>query len=137
MKVSVGIVCSVLGASVLSYLAIVTLIALPSEGPPRWFAVGGIAGLSLIVGVFVNGISMQDFRKVSRDHQEASNRYDTLTLRLSPLLYSGIEDVLHRRAATFKSGGDLNFTVSVVASGLIKTVGSTRPLGRPVRQGVQ
>ena len=44
---------------------------------------------------------------------------------------------MHRRAATFKSGGDLNFTVSVVASGLIKTVGSTWPLGRPVRQGVQ
>ena len=44
MRVPVGIICSVLGASVLSFLAIVTLIAIPWEGPPRWFAVGGIAG---------------------------------------------------------------------------------------------
>ncbi len=130
MKVSVGIVCAVFGATIAFYLAIISLVTLPADGAPRWLAIGGLTGLSLIAGLLINGMSMQDYFKVSR-------AYNTLTSRLSPLLYSGIEDVLHRRAATFKSGGDLNFTVSVVASGLIKTVGSTWPLGRPVRQGVQ
>jgi hypothetical protein len=101
MRVPVGIICSVLGAAILSYLAIVALIALPSEGSLRWFAIGGMAGLSLIVGLLVNGISMQDFQKVSRGQREASNLYNTLTSRLSPLLYSGIEDILNRRKATF------------------------------------
>ena len=133
MRVPVGIICSVIGASVLSYLAIVTLIAIPSEGPPRWFAVGGIAGLSLIVGVLVNGISMQDFRKVSRDHQETSNRYDSLTLRLSPLMYSGIEDVLHRRAESLKPDENLNFSVSVLTGGLVRNVASTFPMGHSTR----
>ncbi len=133
MRISRGIVCAVLGAAVLSYLAIVTLIALPPEGPPRWFAVGGIAGLSLIVGVLVNGISMQDFRKVSRDHQEASNRYDTLTSRLSPLLYRGIEDALHRRKEAFNPKADLIFNVSAPINGFYRQVGSTLPAGHPLR----
>ncbi len=127
MRVPIGFICSVLGAAVLSYLAIVTLIALPSEGPPRWFAVGGIAGLSLIVGLLVNGISMQDFFKVSR-------AYNTLTSRLSPLLYSGIEDVLHRRAKTLKLSGDLRFNVWAPINGFYVTVGSTLPSEDPVRQ---
>jgi hypothetical protein len=127
MRVPVGFICSVLGAAVLSYLAIVTLIALPPEGPPRWFEVGGIAGLSLIVGLLVNGISMQDFRKVS-------HLYNTLTSRLSPLLYSGIEDILNRQKATFKSGGELNYCVMVLASGHLRIVSSTLPPGNPVRQ---
>jgi hypothetical protein len=127
MRVPVGFICSVLGAAVLSYLAIVTLIALPPEGPPRWFEVGGIAGLSLIVGLLVNGISMQDFRKVS-------HLYNTLTSRLSPLLYSGIEDVLNRRKATFKSGGELNYNVMVLGNGLLRTVSSTLPPGHAIRQ---
>jgi hypothetical protein len=80
---------------------------------------------------------MQDFRNVSRDLRETSNIYNTLTSRLSPLLYSGIEDVLHRRKETFKSGGDLNYCVSVLASGLLRTVGSTLPPGHSVRQREQ
>jgi hypothetical protein len=70
---------------------------------------------------------MQDFQKVS-------NLYNTLTSRLSPLLYSGIEDVLNRRKATFTSDGELNYCVSVLASGLLRTVSATLPLGHPVRQ---
>ena len=130
MKVSVGIICSVLGAAIAFYLAIVSLVTLPAEGAARWLAIGGLTVLSLIAGVLINGISMQNYFKVSR-------AYNTLTGRLSPLLYSGLEDVLHRRAATFKSREDLNFTISVLASGLIKTVGSTWPLGHPIRQVVQ
>jgi len=130
MKVSVGIICSVLGATIAFYLAIVSLITLPADGTARWFAIGGIAGLSLIAGVLVNGMSMQEYFKVS-------HAYNTLTSRLSPLLYSGIEDVLQRRKETFNSGGNLNFTVQVLATGLLRTAGSTRPLGHPVRQIVQ
>ena len=127
MRIPIGFICSVLGAAVLSYLAIVTLIAIPSEGPPRWFAVGGIAGLSLIVGVLVNGVSMQEFFKVSR-------AYNILTSRLSPLLYSGIEDVLLRRAKTLKLSGDLRFNVWAPINGFYVTVGSTLPSEDPVRQ---
>ena len=130
MKVSVGIICSVLGATIAFYLAIVSLVTLPADGTARWLAIGGLAGLSIIAGLLVNGMSMQDYFKVSR-------AYNTLTSRLSPLLYSGIEDVLQRRKETFNPGGNLNFTVSVLASGLIKTVGSTWPMGAAVRQNVQ
>ena len=80
---------------------------------------------------------MQDFRKVSRDHQEASNRYDTLTSRLSPLLYSGIEDVLQRRKGTFKPGGNLNFSVRVITDGFYRTAGSTLPPGHMLWQREQ
>jgi hypothetical protein len=134
MRIPMGIVCSVVGAAVLSYLAVVTLITLPPDGPLRGFAIGGIVALSLIVGVLVNGVSMQDFRKVSRDHREASNRYDTLTARLGPLLYNGIEDDLHRRAKALKRGGDLKFSVWAPISGLYVLVGTTLPSEDPVRQ---
>jgi len=127
MKIPLGFICSVLGASIAFYLAIITLITLPSEGPLRWFAVVGIAGFSLIVGVLVNGISMQGYFKVSR-------AYNTLTSRLSPLLYSGIEDVLHRREKKFKSSGDLHFMVSAPISGFLRVVGATYPAEDPVRQ---
>ena len=134
MRVPVGVICSVLGASVLSYLAIVTLIAIPSEGPPRWFAVGGIAGLSLVIGVLVNGISMQDFRKVSRDQQEAVNRYNTLTSRLNPLLCGGIEDVLQRRIKDIDLLKSLQLTAFAPIDGLYRVVGATFPPGAGVRQ---
>ena len=134
MRIPIGFIYSVLGAAVLSYLAIVTLIVLPSEGLPRWFAVGGIAGLSLIVGVLVNGISMQDFRKVTSDLKETSNLYSTLTSRLNPLLYSGIEDALHRRKTTYNSGGDLNFVVTAPIIGFYRVVGTTYPAEHPTRQ---
>ena len=105
MRIPIGIVGSVLGATIAFYLAIITLVTLPGEGAPRWLMVAGIAGL------IINSGSIQDFRRVSRDHREASNRYDTLTARLGPLLYSGIEDVLHRRAKTLKLSGDIRFSV--------------------------
>ncbi len=60
MKVSVGIICSVLGATIAFYLAVVSLVTLPADGIARWFTIGGIAGLSLIAGILINGISMQD-----------------------------------------------------------------------------
>lgn len=136
MRVPIGIICSVLGAAVLSYLAIVTLIALPSEGPPRWFAVGGIAALSIIIGVLVNGISMQDFRRVSRDHRETSNLYNTLTSRLNPLLCGGIEDVLQRRIKDVDLLKGLHLTIHAPIDGFYRVVGSTLPAGSTFRQRV-
>jgi len=68
-----------------------------------------------------------------QDLRETSNRYDTLTSRLSPLLYSGIENLLHRRAATLKSSGDLNFSASMLTGGLLRNVASTYPLGHSTR----
>ncbi len=129
MKVSVGILCSVLGATIAFYLATISLVTLPPDGTARWFAIAGITAISLIAGLLVNGMSMQDYFKVSR-------AYNTLTARLSPLLYSGIEDVLHRRAATLNSGGDLNLSVSLLAGGLLRHVGSALPQGHSVRQNV-
>jgi hypothetical protein len=99
--------------------------------------VAGIAGLSLIAGLIINSGSIQDFRKVSRDHREASNRYDTLTSRLSPLLYSGLDDVLHRSKGTLKPSGGLSFTVRVITSGFFRSVGSTFPAGHLVWQRQQ
>ena len=69
--------------------------------------------------------------------QEISNLYKTLTSRLSPLLCRGIEDVLHRQKRMLKSGGDLNFTVTMFTNGLYKTVGSTYPPGGSIRQREQ
>ncbi len=60
MKVSVGIVCSVLGATIAFYLAIVSLITLPADGTVRWFAISGISGLSLIAGVLILGDVLGD-----------------------------------------------------------------------------
>ena len=134
MRIPIGIVGSVLGATIAFYLAIITLVTLPGEGAPRWFMVAGIAGLSLIAGLIINSGSIQDFRRVSRDHREASNRYDTLTARLGPLLYSGLEDVLNRRAKTLKLSGDLKFSVWAPINGFYVTVGSTLPSEDPLRQ---
>lgn len=134
MRIPIGIVGSVLGATIAFYLAIITLVTLPGEGAPRWFMVAGIAGLSLIAGLIINSGSIQDFRRVSRYHREASNRYDTLTSRLSPLLYSGIEDVLQRRKKMLESGGDLNFLVSAPIDGYYRVVGATYPAEDPIRQ---
>jgi len=66
--------------------------------------------------------------------QEISNLYKTLTSRLSPLLYRGIEDVLHRRKETFNAGGDLNLIVVAPISGFYRVVGSTYPAEHPQRQ---
>ncbi len=79
-----------------------------------------------------------------QDPRETSNRYDTLTTRLSPVLYKGIGAVLHRRAETLKPGGDLNFSVSVLTNGFLRTISSTFPPGhsgwqrdRKIGEGVQ
>jgi len=61
--------------------------------------------------------------------QEISNLYKSLMARLGPLLYRGIEDVLHRRKETLEPGGDLNFSVSVLTNGFLRTISSTFPPG--------
>jgi len=77
-------------------------------------------------------VSAEPRKKVEaprQDLRETSNRYDTLMSRLSPLLCRGIENLLHRRAATLKSSGDLNFSVALLTGGLLRSVASTYPLG--------
>ncbi len=70
-----------------------------------------------------------------QDLREASNLYNaTLTTRLSPVLYKGIQDVLDRKKKTVKSGGRLNFTVSVITGSLIRWAASTMPRGASGRQ---
>jgi len=71
-----------------------------------------------------------------QDLRETSNRYDTLTSRLSPVLYKGIEAVLQRRKETFKPGEGLNFSVSVLTGDLLKNVASTHPPGHAGWQNV-
>ena len=127
MKVSVGIVCSVLGATIAFYLAIVSLVTLPADGTARWFAIAGITSLSLIAGLLINGMSMQDYFKVSR-------AYNTLTSRLSPLLYSGIEDVLQRRAKAPELEPGFYFTVFAPVKRLYRVIASTFPSEDPIRQ---
>jgi len=69
-----------------------------------------------------------------QDFQRISNLYNTLTSRLSPLLYRGIEDVLRRWQHTFKPGGGLNFVVHAPINGFYRVVGATYPAEHPVRQ---
>jgi len=66
--------------------------------------------------------------------QEISNLYKTLTSRLSPLLYRGIEDILQRHKKTLKSAGDLNFVVVAPINGFYRSVGGTSPAESPERQ---
>ena len=54
--------------------------------------------------------------------------------RVSPLLYRGIEDVLHRRKEIFNSGENLNFVVVAPINGLYRVVGATYPAEHPLRQ---
>ncbi len=127
MKVSVGIVCSVLGATIAFYLATISLVTLPADGTARWLAIGGLAGLSIIAGLLVNGMSMQDYFKVSR-------AYNTFTSRLSPLLYSGVEDVLQRRAKTPEIEPGFYFTAFAPVKKLYRVIASTFPSEDPIRQ---
>ena len=69
-----------------------------------------------------------------KEPRETSNRYDRLTSRLSPLLYSGLEDVLKRHAGTLKPSGELDLSASVLTSDLLKLVASTIPPGHSGRQ---
>ena len=127
MRIPIGIICSVLGATIAFYLAVVALVTLPAEGTPRWFALAGIAALSLLAGILVNGISMQDFFKVSR-------AYNTLTSRLNPLLCDGIEDVLQKRIKDNDLLKGLQLTAYAPIHGLYRVVGSTHPRGEGTRQ---
>ncbi len=136
MRVPIGFVGSVLGATIAFYLAIITLVTLPAEGAPRWFMVAGVTGLSLIAGLIINSGSMQDFRRVSRDHRETSNLYNTLTSRLNPLLCDGIEDVLQRRIKDVDLLKGLQLSASTPIDGLYRVVGSSLPLGATFRQRV-
>ncbi len=65
---------------------------------------------------------------------EISNLYKTLTSRLNPLLYRGLDDVLQRWKNTFKPGGGLNFVVYAPINGFNRVVGATYPAEHPVRQ---
>ncbi len=82
-------------------------------------------------------VSAEPQKKVEvprQDLQRITNLYNTLTSRLSPLLYRGIEDVLHRRKETFNAGGDLNFVVVAPINGFYRVVGATFPAEAPMRQ---
>lgn len=129
MKIPIGIVGSVLGATIAFHLAVVTLVTLPAEGPPRWFALAGITALSLLAGILVNGVTMQDFFKVSR-------AYNTLTSRLNPLLCGGIENVLQRRAKDVDLLKGLTLSAHAPIDGLFKVVATTAPPGATLRQRV-
>jgi len=70
-----------------------------------------------------------------QDLREASNTHNaTLTSRLSPVLYKGIEDVLERRKETFNAGGELNFVVVAPINDFYRVVGTTYPAEHPIRQ---
>jgi len=69
--------------------------------------------------------------------QEISNLYNKLMARLSPLLYSGVDDVLQRRKKTLKSGGKLDFAVFAPINGFYRVVGATYPTDHPMRQNSQ
>jgi len=82
-------------------------------------------------------VSAEPQKKVEvprQDHRETSNRYDTLTSRLSPLLYRGIDDVLQRWQNTFKPGGGLIFNVFAPINGFYRIVGANLPAEAPQRQ---
>jgi len=76
----------------------------------------------------------QNIEVPRQDLRETSNLYKTLTSRLNPLLYRGIEDVLQRSKKTLKSAGDLNFVVVAPINGFYRSVGGTGPAEAPERQ---
>ncbi len=66
--------------------------------------------------------------------QEISNLYKTLTSRLNPLLYRGIEDVLQRWKNTLNPMGVSYLIVVAPIKGFYRVVGSTFPAEHPMRQ---
>jgi len=76
-------------------------------------------------------VSAKPQKKVEAPRQElreASNLYKaTLTSRLSPLLYRGIEDVLHRHKKTLKWRGWVNLNIEAPINGFYRNVGATTP----------
>jgi len=71
------------------------------------------------------------------DLQRITNLYNTLTSRLSPLLYRGIDDTLQRWKKTLKWGGVNNVNVVAPINGFSRVVGSTSPPEHPGRQNSQ
>ena len=81
-------------------------------------------------------VSAEPQKKVEvprQDLRETSNIYNTLMTRLSPVLYSGIDDVMRRWKTSLKPDRDLNFSASVLSGGFIRTVCSTLSQGHSVR----
>ncbi len=83
-------------------------------------------------------VSAEPQKKVEvprQDHREASNIYKaTLTARLSPLLYRGIEDVLQRHRKTLKWRGWVNLHIEAPINGFYRNVGATIPPEHASRQ---
>jgi len=82
----------------------------------------------------VSAGSKQKVEAPRQDHREASNRYDTLSSQLSPLLCRGIEDVLQRWKKTLNPMGVSNLGVAAPINGFYRTVGATYPADHPMRQ---
>ncbi|MEC4681283.1 MAG: hypothetical protein VST67_11390, partial [Nitrospirota bacterium] len=82
----------------------------------------------------VSAEPQKKFEAPRQDLREASNLYNKLMARLSPMLYKGIEDVLQRWKKTLKSGGDLNLVVVAPINGFYRVVGATFPADAPMRQ---
>ena len=82
-------------------------------------------------------VSAEPQKKVEaprEDLQRISNLYNTLTSRLSPLLYRGIDDALRRHKKTLKWVGGNNFNVYAPINGFYRMVGTTAPAGAANRQ---
>ncbi len=85
-------------------------------------------------------VSAEPQKKVEvprQDLREGSDRYNTLTSRLSPLLYRGIDDVLLRWKKTLEWGGDPILSVVAPINGFSRAVGSISPPEDPGRQNSQ
>jgi hypothetical protein len=134
MKIPLGILAAVLGAAAAFYLALVAIVVLPPEGFPRWLAIAGLATVSVIAGLLINGGSFQDYRSISSRFLETANLYNSLQSRLCPMIYTAIEEVLQRRVKLLDFAKDLNFSVFAPLQGLYRLVRSTFPPEDPVRQ---
>jgi len=71
------------------------------------------------------------------DLQRITNLYNTLTSRLSPLLYRGIDDTLQRWKKTLEWGGDPILSVVAPINGFSRVAGSTHSPEAPGRQNSQ
>ncbi len=85
-------------------------------------------------------VSTEPQKKVEaprEDLQRITNLYNTLTSRLSPLLYRGIDDTLQRWKKTLEWAGDSTLAVVAPINGRSRVVGSTHPPEHPARQNSQ
>ena len=134
MRSHIGIFCSVVGASVAFYLAALPLMTLPESGNAKWFAIAGLVTISLGGGLLVNAASIASARHLSNDLRETSRLYNSLTTRLSPLLYNGLEDLLQRRTQDQKLLANCYATIVAPVDGLYRVVATTFPSNHPIRQ---